>query len=91
MRAPPSSSPLDASPVARPGLPLERMFEVRSAGDCRRAAASCILRMSLRLPVLPIMPRADAGVAPFERCGVEAGTKSLGSGLRIFELSLGRA
>lgn len=87
----PSSSPLDISPLPRLGLPLVRMLDVRSAGDWRMAAASCSLRMSLKLPVLPTIPRADAGVLEWERCGVEAGTRSLGSGLRIFVLSLGRA
>jgi hypothetical protein len=49
------------------GLPVKRRFEVRSGGDWCNAASSCNLRMSLRLPELPIMPRAELGVLRFDR------------------------
>ena len=58
--------------------------------------ASCSLRMSLRLPALPTRPlRADDGVEVLgvepASVVVEAGTRSTGSGLRIFVFSFGSA
>lgn len=91
MRTLASSSPGETFLFACTGPSLERMVEVRSAGDWRNAAASCNLRMSLKFPVLPTIPQAEVGLVVLERCGVDAGTKSLGSGLRIFVLSLGKA